>query len=171
MPAPLVGFEAFKVQSVAAAVPPLSLMTSLTSVSWAGWSSLTIAQKTVSPSAGVTDVPSLTAAPVHAHDDAAYPGGPGPLPERTYRPGKTSTFVTGGGSVGPELPAAGPSPFNVHSLALAVTPFSLMTAVLSVRCAVMSSFVIVHVAFCPTSRVTAVPVACVAPVQTHADAE
>src|SRR5262245_39414656 len=133
MPAPLVGFEAFKVQSVAAAVPPLSLMTSLTSVSWAGWSSLTIAQKTVSPSAGVTDVPSLTAAPVHAHDDAAYPGGPGPLSDRTYRPGTTSTFVTGSVSVGPEIPAVGPSAFNVHSLAVAVPPLSLITAFLSLR--------------------------------------
>ena len=78
--------------------------------------------------------------------------------------------MTGALPVTPEIPVVGPAAFNVQSVAAAVPPLSLMTAFESVRCAGMSSFVIVQVADWPTPRVTVDPVDWVAPVHTHADA-
>ena len=51
----VVGPVAVRVQSVMAAVPPLSLVMVLTSLRWAVWSSLLMVQVTLAPRARVTD--------------------------------------------------------------------------------------------------------------------
>ena len=59
----VVGPVAVSVQSVGSAVPPLSLVTVLTSVSVAGWSSLWMVQVAVSPLASTSEEP-LSVPPV-----------------------------------------------------------------------------------------------------------
>ena len=65
-----VGPAALNVQSVGTAVPPLSLVTVFTNVSWAGMSLLLIVHVADCPSASAIDAP-VCVPPVHAHADAA----------------------------------------------------------------------------------------------------
>ena len=75
----VVGPVAVRVQSVMAAVPPLSLVMVLTSLRWAVWSSLVIEQMTSWPAATMTWLvdDTVTAAPVpslQVHAEVVYPG-------------------------------------------------------------------------------------------------
>ena len=149
---PVVGPSAVSVQSVAAAVPPLSLTTVLVSVSVPGWSSLVIEHVTVAPLATVTVAPD-TVPPVQVQSLAVYPAGP--VSERVYVPADTATPVTAGVPVAPLTPAVGPVAVSVQSVATAVPPLSFVTVLVSVSVAGSSSFVTAHVTTCPTAIVTA----------------
>ena len=65
-----VGPAALNVQSVGTAVPPLSLVTVFTNVSWAGMSLLVIVHVADCPSANAIDAP-VCVPPMHDHADAA----------------------------------------------------------------------------------------------------
>ncbi len=84
LPAPEIGVgpSALSVQSLACAVPPLSLVTCLTSVRLGATSSLVIVQLPP-PAPIVISLPSRLTSPEHVQPTAAYPEAGPPVSEST----------------------------------------------------------------------------------------
>ena len=131
------------VKSPALAVPPLSLITCLITISFGAMSLLVTVQVFVSPMAIV---------PLQSADFVAYPDGPGLRRRRCRR--RRSTFVPGDSAPG-KSPGSCPGLDGHREVAdaLAVPPLSLITCLITISFGAMSLLVTVQVFVSPMAIV------------------
>ncbi len=153
-PVIVVGPVAVSVQSVGAAVPPLSLVTVLTKVSVAAWSSLLIVHVADTPSGSTRLVP--VRVPRGARPRLRGVPGQAGLGQRV----RAGAHRRVGHRCRPGGPGdrGRPVAVSVQSVGTAVPPLSLVTVLTSVRCAAWSLLLIVHVADTPSGSTRLVPV-------------
>ena len=150
---PVVGPVAVRVQAVGTAVPPLSLVTVLTSVNVAGWSSLSMVQVALTPGVRTRLAPVRVPAS-QSQSPAVYPAGP-PDSESSVGAGVDRDGRDRGGPGGTRDAVVGPVAVRVQSVGRAVPPSSLVTVLTNVNVAGWSLLMMVHVTLAPgTTRTT-----------------
>ena len=151
-----VGPVAVSVQFDGTAVAPVvPLLTTLTRLRVAGWSSLLILQVALTPGVRTRLAP-VSVPAVQDQAPAVYPAGP-PDSDSVYVPAFTEALVTVAAPVTP-LIFVGPAAARVHAVAAAVPPLSFVTVLTSVSFGLMSLLLMVQVALVFSGRTKEDPV-------------